>query len=343
MTTTSDVINSSDGWVQIGTGNADFIVSVEKAGYDLIIAFSDLEPTDANGHRVSAAQPFISDNLSGNLWVRTDSPDYIRYIVSDSISTTIVLPDDTYANIVEITGYPTGTKAFATDINLEVRYNGTGWEPVETIYSIMPISSMYVNTSPPNTATYTQSAYTVTVSGWTSHGIPAQYDGASVYLPASTSIAAGWYYDLTVTGTNTFTCRSLVSQTVASETPASSTAEINLPTGLTEPTGSQLVPIGAQLQIGLYWDAKNSAATKSLRMYSYGVQVNTTATRTTSTVNAAVTSSTVVPMAGDKMFIIGSNPSTPVSKVDSTHKISLQHSATDAWSIIMTGFMQVRK
>jgi len=253
------------------------------------------------------------------------------------------IADTNYSEIASNTGYPVGTTCFCPDINLTVRYNDTGWEPVETIYSIMPIPSMYMNTSPPNTASYTQSAYTVTVSGWTGHGIPAQYDGARVYLPASTSIAAGWYYDLTVTGVDSFTCRSLVSQTVTSETPASSTSEINLPTVLTEPTGSQLVPIGAQLQTGLYWDAKNSAATKSLRMYSYGVQVNTTATRTTSTVTAAASGSTIVPTAGDKIFIIGSNPSTPASKIDSTHKISLQHSATDSWSVVITGFMQVRK
>lgn len=86
MSTSSGVIKSSDGWVELATNGQSFIFSVTDRGYDIFVNMSDTEPAEDDfGFRVGQAIPFVREDVDGKAWIRTDAPSDVRYVISTGV------------------------------------------------------------------------------------------------------------------------------------------------------------------------------------------------------------------------------------------------------------------
>lgn len=271
----------------------DTLTGTGGSGYFGAIRQSSKPSTPADGFRLYADASGRLSWIGENGFVRTldgtaNTADQIYTFPNYSGTMSVYVAVDTFSNIA--TNYPaanySGARARATDIGLsgaDIISNGTYWvlaTPTET--SILSASNygfanfIWIGGSG---ATYSQSGTTVTVT-WTAHGLTADNNGAYAHLTQSTGLlTTGWFSNWTYVDANTFTVTSSVSQPTSGNLGAN-TSETYAPTLITIPTG--MVHSGVQFNSSLIVNAKNSAGTKTPRVYAFGALQNF-ATRTTST------------------------------------------------------------
>lgn len=202
-----------------------------------------------------------------------EAPNVIRPIATDTIANIIATYDSTY----------NGKYAIATDMNNELVVRGTnGWRATQSTTN-MPLSGVGFLIIGGGSVTYSQTGTTVTITH-TAHTMTADFNGSDVYLTAGTgALVTGVYTNFTYVGVDTYTCESSVSQSTSGSL-GSNTAETFVPiTGsstMMTPLTANIRP-GDQLTLGAIRKNRNSANTKTVRMYMFN-SLSTSVAPTTS-------------------------------------------------------------
>lgn len=220
---------------------------------------------------------------------------------------------DTFANIVSnyVAASYSGKAAWATDMGprgCPVFSNGTNWRRIFSVVDFAGTQKALLIGG--SGATYSQTLTTVSVT-WTAHGLTAsEFNGAMVYLVQSTgALLTGWFTNFTYVDANTFTVTSVVSQTTSGNL-GTNTTETDAPIGYTFPSTTGAIEANDLLSFSGLIRNKNSANSKTARIYLGSTLVGTSA-QTTSTNWVSVGSPNFMAIGGGVFIIYGGIQFTP--------------------------------
>ena len=124
----------------------------------------------------------------------------------------------TYAQMDTVSPSAPGLKVMLTDTypRQELVFEGDRFKSPSGVFGLYRMGKQRILMGASGSPTYSQTAFTITVTR-TGHGYTAaRNNGADIYLTVSTgTLVSGWFSNFTYVDANTFTCTSTISQSIS--------------------------------------------------------------------------------------------------------------------------------